>query len=65
MTKQKENVLAKYWRETKAELQKVNWPSRKETTNLTLIVLSVVVVMSLAMGIIDFIFARLFALVIG
>ncbi len=62
MTKGKENPIARYLRETKAELQKVVWPSRKETVNLTVIVLAVTVAMSIAMGLIDFLFSRLFAL---
>lgn len=35
VVKIKENILAKYFKETKAELQKVVWPSRKEATNLS------------------------------
>jgi preprotein translocase subunit SecE len=65
VTKLKENLIAKYLKETRAELQKVVWPSRKETTNLSLIVLAVMVVMSIGMGVIDFVFARLFSLIIG
>ena len=65
MAKKKENPIAKYWRETKAELQKVVWPSRKEITNLTLIVLAVTVSMSAALGIIDWLFTKFFALIIG
>lgn len=64
MTKGKENPIARYFRETKAELQKVVWPSRKETINLTVIVLAVTVVMSIAMGLIDFLFSRLFSLLV-
>ena len=65
VTKLKENLIAKYLKETRAELQKVVWPSRKEATNLSLIVLAVMVVMSIGMGMIDFVFARLFSLIIG
>ncbi len=64
MTKGKENPIVRYFRETKAELQKVVWPSRKETINLTVIVLAVTVVMSIAMGLIDFLFSRLFSLLV-
>ncbi len=65
MTKLKENLITKYLKETKAELQKVVWPSRKEATNLTLIVLAVTLTMSIAMGIIDFVFAKLVSLIVG
>jgi preprotein translocase subunit SecE len=65
VTKIKENMIAKYFKETKAELQKVVWPSRKEATNLSLIVLAVMVAMSIGLGLVDFAFARLFSLIIG
>jgi len=65
VTKLKENLITKYLKETKAELQKVVWPSRKEATNLTLIVLAVTLTMSIAMGIIDFVFAKLVSLIVG
>ena len=60
-----ENRIVKYFRETKAELQKVVWPTRTEVINLTLIVLAVTATMSAALGIIDYLFSRLFALIIG
>ncbi|NLD45172.1 MAG: preprotein translocase subunit SecE, partial [Chloroflexi bacterium] len=40
------------------------WPTRKVATNLTLIVLVVTVVSSIAMGLIDWVFASLFALIV-
>ena len=64
-TSNQENRIVKYFRETKAELQKVVWPTRKEVTNLTVIVLAVTTGMSAALGIIDYLFSRLFVLVIG
>lgn len=60
----KENPITRYLRETKAELQKVVWPTRKEVTNLTLIVLGFTAAMSVALGIIDYLFTKLFALII-
>ena len=63
--KKKENVVIKYLKETRAELKKVNWPSRQEATNLTLIVLAVTTFMALLLGLIDYIFARLFELILG
>ena len=65
MSKLRENTITKYFKETKAELQKVIWPSRKEATNLTLIVLAVIATMSIAMGVIDYVFAKIFSLIIG
>lgn len=60
-----ENRIAKYFRETKAELKKVVWPTRTEVINLTLIVLAVTATMSAALGVIDYLFSRLFVLIIG
>ena len=61
----KENRVKRYFREVRAEIQKVVWPSRKQATNLTLIVLGVTTSMSIALGIIDWLFTQLFALIIG
>ena len=64
-TSNQENRIIKYFRETKAELQKVVWPTRKEVTNLTVIVLAVTTGMSAALGIIDYLFSRLFVWIIN
>ena len=60
----KDNFIIKYFKETRAELRKVNWPSRQEALNLTLIVVAFTVFMAALLGIIDYIFARVFALII-
>jgi len=57
--------IKKYFRETIGELRKVNWPSRKETINLTIVVLIVMAGMSALLGLLDFLFSRIFALIIG
>ena len=62
--KKKENVVIKYLKETRAELKKVNWPSRQEATNLTLIVIAVTASMTILLGTLDFIFSWLFELII-
>ena len=64
-TAKKENVVIKYLKETRAELKKVNWPSRQEATNLTLIIIAVTIFMALLLGLIDYIFAKLFELILG
>jgi len=51
--RRKENAIARYFRQTWAELKKVRWPSRREALNLTIIVLSVTVAMSAFLGIVD------------
>jgi preprotein translocase subunit SecE len=55
----------RYFRETRAELRKVTWPTREQATRLTLIVLGVVVFMATVLGVIDYIFAALFRLIVG
>lgn len=58
------NAIQQYLRETRSELKKVVWPTRQEWTNLTLIVIAVTLSMSAALGLIDFLFARLFGLIV-
>ena len=60
----KENVIVKYFKETRAELRKVNWPTRQQAINLTLIVLAVTFSMAVLLGVIDYLFTQLFSLII-
>ena len=62
---QEPNAVVRYIRETRLELGKVSWPTRKEAMNLTAIVLAVTVVMSIFLGGLDYIFTQLFELLIG
>ncbi|MGB5933877.1 MAG: preprotein translocase subunit SecE [Anaerolineae bacterium] len=65
MTKGKRaNPVTRYLRETRSELRKVAWPSRQEATNLTVIVIAVTVAMAISLGFIDYIFSKLFGLLI-
>ena len=57
--------VVRYFKEMRAELKRVIWPSRRTTVNLTMIVLAVTVVMSITMGFLDWVFAKLFALIIS
>ncbi len=47
-----DNRLVRYFKETRAELRKVHWPSRQEARNLTIIVLAVTVAMTIFLGLI-------------
>lgn len=47
-----ENRLVRYFKETRAELRKVHWPSRTEARNLTIIVLAVTFAMTVLLGVI-------------
>jgi preprotein translocase subunit SecE len=53
---QQENVIVRTFRETRSELRKVVWPTREETTRLTV----VVIVISLLIGLILFVGDSLF-----
>ncbi len=61
----RQNRIARYLREVRAEVSKVVWPSQRATLNLTGVVLATMFVMSVALGLVDWIFTRLFALIIG
>lgn len=50
------NFLIRYFRETRAELRKVHWPSQEEARTLTLVVLAVTVGMAILLGALDFVF---------
>ena len=60
----KEYRLVRYFKEVRAELRRVVWPSRKTTIRLTSIVFAVTTGMSVALGLIDWVFASLFALIV-
>ncbi len=46
-----DNRLVRYFKETRAELRKVHWPTRQEALNLTVIVLAVTVAMAALLGV--------------
>jgi len=62
--RRKENAVVRYFRQTWAELRKVHWPDRKQATNLTLIVLLVTTLMSAFLGIVDWLSALFFSLLV-
>ena len=58
--------LIQYLKETRAELRKVTWPTRKEAWNLTLVVVGVTVAMSIILGFADTLFSEIMrGLVVG
>lgn len=59
------NKIQRYFRETIGELRKVNWPTRQEATNLTIIVLIVTFSMSVVLGLLDFLYSRFMALLLS
>lgn len=65
MTEKKENAIVRFYRETVGELRKVSWPSREEATNLTMIVLVVLVGMAIFLGLVDWAGGWLLDLALG
>ena len=52
--------LQRFYRETAAEIKKVNWPDRDTTRNLTLVVIALSVVLGVLLGGIDYVLFQLF-----
>ena len=51
--------MKKYFRETKAEMKKVSWPSRKEVLQHTEVVLVSIVIVGLALWVVDMAFGKI------
>lgn len=64
-TTQSENAIIRYFKETRAELRKVTWPTREETRTLTTIIVIVTVTMALFLGLLDYLFQIVVAGVIA
>jgi preprotein translocase subunit SecE len=56
--------ITNYVRDLRSEVKKVVWPSRREWTNLTLVVLAISAVVGAFLGAIDFIFQEFFRLLL-
>ena len=48
------NSVINYFKASYRELGKVSWPSRKETTRLTIFVIAVVIIAAVILAVIDF-----------
>ena len=53
----KNNKLIKYIQGSCAEMKKVTWPTRKETTRLTIVVILISLAVAAFLGALDFIFS--------
>ena len=47
-----DNRVKRYFKETRAEVRKVHWPTRKEARSLTIAVLVVTIAMTIFLGVI-------------
>lgn len=63
----KENIaeLTQYLKDSKGEMKKVTWPSRKATVGLTWVVFLTVLVIAIYLGIVDLGLAKLMKLVLA
>jgi preprotein translocase subunit SecE len=52
-------------RDVRSELRKVVWPTRRETVNLTAVVLALSAVVGAFLGAVDFVFQEFFRLLLG
>jgi preprotein translocase subunit SecE len=52
----RENVIVRTFREVRSEMKKVVWPTREETTRLTIVVIAISVVISLILFAADSVF---------
>jgi len=48
-----DNRFKRYFKETRAEVRKVHWPTRKEARSLTTVVLVITVAMTIFLGVIS------------
>jgi preprotein translocase subunit SecE len=53
-----------YFKGVRAELKKVNWPTKKELTNYTIVVLATVFVMTIVIWGLDIVFESLVGLIV-
>ena len=54
--------ISTYIKETRAELNHVNWPTREQTTRFTLLVVAVSLATAALLGLCDFVFSKLLTL---
>lgn len=57
--------MSDFFGNVKAELQKVTWPSRKDTYGSTMVVIVVVIFCAVYLGIVDMILSHLVQVVLG
>jgi preprotein translocase subunit SecE len=56
--------ITNYLRELRSEIRKVIWPSRREWTSLTIVVLAISATVGAFLGLVDFIFQEFFRFVL-
>ena len=59
-TSAKKGGIVKFLKETKAELKKVSWPTKKQLIHNTLIILVFIIITAIILSVLDLGFAKLF-----
>lgn len=60
-----ENALVRYFRDTRAEISKVTWPTREEGMRLTWVVTVVTIIAAIVLFGVDSLFSLIITLIIG
>jgi preprotein translocase subunit SecE len=55
----------RFLKEVRSELKRVVWPTRPEAIRLTSVVIIVSVIIGIYIGVLDYIFAKIMALLLG
>ena len=53
------NTIVQFLKEARAELMKVNWPTKQQTINYTLTVVGISIAVALFLGGLDYIFEQI------
>lgn len=61
---QKKGGFVKFFKEVRAEMKKVIWPTRRELINNTIAVFVMVLIVTAVLGAVDAVFSRLFQLLL-
>lgn len=64
-TAAKKGGLIRFLKETRAELKKVSWPTKKQLLHNTLIILVFIIITSVILSVLDVAFSKLFGLLTG
>jgi preprotein translocase subunit SecE len=57
--------IRKFYRETRSEIKKITWPSRKELIQHTEVVITSIILVGALIAVADFAFGRITQLVLG
>ncbi len=57
--------VQRFFQETIGELRKVSWPTRQEAIRLTEIVIVVIFLMAAVLGGLDWVYSKIFGLILG